>query len=125
MITTDSNLQRKLSWRVHAAAAIAAWASRSYMVQAVNPLFGSLPSLNSGLIRGEVTSTTASRSRSDYFSVDTAAGRSMSRYAIARRTAGGSGASTPFTARHRISFSSKSSMRSYSLKSIFFERSAP
>ena len=47
------------------------------------------------------------------------------RKAIARRTAGGSGASSPFTAYHRISFSSKSFTRSYSLKSILLERSAP
>ena len=44
---------------------------------------------------------------------------------IARRTAGGKGASLPLMARHRISFSSKSSILSYSLKSILLERSAP
>ena len=41
------------------------------------------------------------------------------------RTAGGIGASFPFTACQRISLSSKSSIRSYSLKSIFRDRSAP
>src|SRR6516225_4779660 len=44
---------------------------------------------------------------------------------MARRTVGGNGASTPFTLRHRISFNSKSSTRSYSLKSILFERPTP
>ena len=44
---------------------------------------------------------------------------------MARRTAGGCGASLPITACHRISFNSKSSILSYSLKSIFAERSAP
>ena len=39
------------------------------------------------------------------------------RYAMARRTAGGSGASAPLIERQRISFSSKSLIRSYSLKS--------
>ncbi len=47
------------------------------------------------------------------------------RYAIARRTAGGTGASFPLIDRQRISLSSKSSIRSYSSKSIFSERSAP
>ena len=55
-------------------------------------------------------------------------GRSLldaGRYAIALRAAGGTGASIPLIARHRISLSSKSSIRSYSLKSIFIDRSAP
>ena len=47
------------------------------------------------------------------------------RYAMALRTAGGSGASGPLTARQRISLSAKSSILSYSLKSIRLERSAP
>src|SRR5262245_13520647 len=47
------------------------------------------------------------------------------RNAIARRTAGGSVASFPITECHKISFSSKSSILSYSLKSIFADRSAP
>src|SRR5436190_14889313 len=47
------------------------------------------------------------------------------RNAIARRTVGGVGASGPMTACQRISFSSKSSIRSTSLKSILAERSAP
>ncbi len=47
------------------------------------------------------------------------AGRSLrGRYAIARRTAGGTGASFPLIARQRISLSSKSSILSYSSKSI-------
>ena len=37
----------------------------------------------------------------------------------------GMGASLPLIARQRISLSSKSSMRSYSSKSIFIDRSAP
>jgi hypothetical protein len=45
--------------------------------------------------------------------------------AIARRTAGGIGASLPLTACQRISFKAKSSIRSKSLKSIAFDRSAP
>jgi hypothetical protein len=49
----------------------------------------------------------------------------VARYAIARRTAGGTGASFPFMARQRISLSSKSSIRSYSSKSIFIDLSAP
>src|SRR6516225_5927178 len=44
---------------------------------------------------------------------------------MARRTVGGNGASTPLTLRQRISFSSKSSTRSYSLKSILLERPTP
>src|SRR3954447_12775982 len=47
------------------------------------------------------------------------------RNAIARRAAGGTGASLPLMARQRISLSSKSSIRSYSSKSIFIDRSAP
>jgi hypothetical protein len=47
------------------------------------------------------------------------------RKAIARRTAGGIGASAPLTACQRMSLSSKSSIRSYSLKSIRLDRSAP
>src|SRR5207248_2935235 len=47
------------------------------------------------------------------------------RKAMARRTAGGVGAPGPLTACQRISFSSKSSARSTSLKSIFADRSAP
>ncbi len=47
------------------------------------------------------------------------------RYAIARRTAGGSGASCPLIDRQRISLSSKSSILSYSSKSILSERTAP
>ena len=47
------------------------------------------------------------------------------RDAIARRTAGGIGASFPKIERQRISLSSKSSILSYSSKSIFIDRSAP
>ncbi len=49
----------------------------------------------------------------------------LARYAIARRTAGGNGASLPLIDRQRISLSSKSSILSYSSKSIFIDRSAP
>ena len=49
----------------------------------------------------------------------------FARYAIARLTAGGTGASFPLIARQRISLSSKSSILSYSSKSIFRDRSAP
>ena len=51
--------------------------------------------------------------------------RGAVRNAIARRTAGGTGASFPLMARQRISLSSKSSMRSYSSKSILIDLSAP
>src|SRR5262249_927083 len=51
--------------------------------------------------------------------------RPMGRFATARLPAGGGGASGPLIARHRISFSSKSSILSYSLQSIFADRSAP
>ncbi len=74
--------------------------------------------VNQTLPQSDAWGRVSSAERQEYYRIEV-------RYAIALRTAGGSGASFPLIDLQRISLSSKSSIRSYSEKSILFDRSAP